>query len=252
MIANYAPVRERHPAIEVIDVGSSRADLASRRELKFTVSAAHLDPLRQLLEGNGQRQVYNREVSVVHSLYFDDVNLSACRANLSGLGQRRKLRLRWYDRPLPGKECFLEIKWRDNRTTGKHRRFLRSCETLWTLPYQTILAQIAAAVPERYLPTLWQYSEPTLLVEYHREHFVAFEQPLRVTLDYGITYYDQTGKQRICTSFGRRHEGLVVLEGKLPAGCGRELRSFLHPFAARVNRCSKYVHGCQMWGLIRE
>jgi len=97
-----------------------------------------------------------------------------------------------------------------------------------------------------------KYSEPTLLVQYHREHFVAYERPLRVTLDYGIAYYDQTGKQRICTSFGRRHEGLVVLEGKLPAGHEPALRSFLHPFAARLNRCSKYVHGCQLLGLVGE
>jgi len=114
------------------------------------------------------------------------------------------------------------------------------------------LAQIAAAAPEQYLPALMKCSEPTLLVQYQREHFVAYERPLRVTLDYGIVYYDQTGKQRMCTSFGRRQDGLVVLEGKLPAGHEQDLRSFLHPFAARVNRCSKYVHGSQLLGLVRE
>jgi len=252
MIANQTLAHPRHAAIEAVDVGSSRADLARRRELKFLLPAAQLDPVRRLLEANGRRQIHNREVSVVHSLYFDDLRLSACHANLSGLGQRRKLRLRWYDDPLPGKECYLEIKWRENQTTGKHRLFLRADEPLGAMPYRTLMARIAAAVPERYWPVLEQYSEPTLLVEYRREHFVAFEQPLRVTLDYGITYYDQTGKQRICTSFGRRHEGLVVLEGKLPAGHERQLRMFLHPFAARLGRCSKYVHGCRMCGLIRE
>jgi hypothetical protein len=44
--------------------------------------------LRRLLEVNGKRQVYNREVSVVRSVYFDDARLSACRANLDGLGRR--------------------------------------------------------------------------------------------------------------------------------------------------------------------
>ena len=252
MVVNHTLVRAQPAAIEAVDVSSSRADLASRRELKFLLSTAQLEPLRRLLEANGRRQVHNHEVSVVHSLYFDDHRLSACHANLSGLGQRRKLRLRWYDHPLPGNECFLEIKWRDNRTTGKHRLFLRAGEPLGALPYQALRNQLAAAVPERYLPILWQYSEPTLLVEYQREHFVAFEQPLRVTLDYGITYYDQTGKQRICTSFGRRHEGLVVLEGKMPAGHEQELRTLLHPFAARVGRCSKYVHGCRLCGLIQD
>jgi hypothetical protein len=220
--------------------------------VKYVLSHPDLGALRRLLEVNGKRQVYHREVSVVRSVYFDDAKLSACRANLDGLGRRRKLRLRWYDRPLPGHECYLEIKWRDNRITGKHRMYLLSTDVLGAMPYKSILANIAAVLPEKYLPALFQYCEPTVLVEYQREHFASADRRLRVTLDYGLVYYDQTGRQRISTSFGRPHEGLVVVEGKVPVGCDRELRPFLHPLSGRVARCSKYVHGCQMLGLTRE
>lgn len=248
-----SPVRPATaPPIEVLEVGSLRPDLASRREFKCTLSSERVDAVRQLLEANGQRQVFHRRVSHVRSLYFDDAAFSACRANLQGLGQRRKLRLRWYDRTLPGREAFLEIKWRDNRTTGKHRLCLRTSESFWTLPFPAMWAELAAAVPAAYLPILLQYSEPTLLVQYCREHFVALERPLRVTLDYHIRYFDQTGKRSISTSFGQLHEGLAVLEGKLPPGCERELRSFLQPLTPRFGRCSKYVHGCQLVGLVRQ
>ena len=179
-------------------------------------------------------------------------NLSACQANLDGISQRSKLRLRWYDSLLPERECYLEIKWRDNRMTGKYRLRLRSCEAVGTWSYAALLDGLAGVIPTVYLPTLLRHPEPTVLVEYRREHFVAPEQPLRVTLDYGLVYYDQTGKQRISTAFGRRHEGLVVLEGKMPVGYERELRAFLQPFGARVRSCSKYVHGCQRLGLLGE
>jgi hypothetical protein len=238
------------PAIEVFDVTSRRADLARRREVKFVLSRPDLDSLRRLLEGSGRRQVYNRAVSTVRSIYFDDVRLSSCQANLAGLGRRRKLRIRWYDSPLPQSEFFLEIKWRDNRVTGKHRLAVRSSPGLWTLPYRTILAELARAVPEPYCNLLFVYSEPVLLVEYRREHFVSREWPLRATLDYGIVYYEQSARRCLSMSFGQRHEGLVVVEGKVPVGREGELLAFLQPFSARVQRCSKYVHGCQMLGLI--
>jgi hypothetical protein len=70
-------------------------------------------------------------------------------------------------------------------------------------------------------------------------------------VDYNITYFDQTGKRRMNTSFGRSHDGLVVLEGKMAVGRESELRTLLHPFSARVGRSSKYVDGCLMLGMVR-
>lgn len=247
-----APALRGEGAFALVDVTSYRVDLARRREVKFVLFHPDVGALGRILEANGKRQVYNREVSCVRSVYFDDPQLSACRANLDGLGRRCKLRLRWYDRPLPGHECFLEIKWRDNRITGKHRLHLRSTAVLGAMPYSAIVSNLAAVLPEKYLPTLLRYSQPTVLVEYQREHFASPDRRLRVTIDYGLVYYDQTGRQRISTSFGRADEGLVVLEGKVPVGCDHELRPFLHPLSGRIVRCSKYVHGCQMLGLIGE
>ncbi len=251
MIAAYQPTIAPAPSFEVIDAGASRADLTRRKELKFTLLQADVQKLRILLEGNARRQVHNHEVSVVNSVYFDDHQLSTCRANLDGLGRRNKVRLRWYDLPLPGQEFFFEIKWRENRVTGKHRFQVRANEPIGGMHYQAILANLAAALPQRCQSMLARYGEPTVLVRYRREHFVSHDRALRATVDYDICYFDQTGKRRITTSFARRHEGLVVLEGKTPVGRERELRRLLHPLGARVGRCSKYVYGCQMLGLVR-
>jgi hypothetical protein len=251
MIAVYQTTNRPDVRFEVIDAGASRADLKTRKELKFTLHQADVQKLRNVLEGNGRRQIHNHAVSTVNSVYFDDPCLSTCRANLDGLGRRNKVRIRWYDSPRPAHEFFFEIKWRDNRVTGKHRLHVRSSETLEKLSYRTIVENLSKALPDHCQSILARFCEPTVLVRYQREHFTSVGGPLRATIDYNICYFDQTGKQFISTSFAQRHEGLVVLEGKMPVGREHELRSLMQPLGARIGRCSKYVHGCQMLGLVR-
>jgi hypothetical protein len=237
--------------LEVIDLGPVRSPTTGRREVKFTLPHTDVGTLRRLLLGNGRPVVFQDQVSTVRSVYFDDARLSACQANFDGIAPRAKLRLRWYDALRPGHECYLELKWRNNRVTGKHRLHLRSPEPIGALPYRAILARLAEVAPSELLPALAAHPEPIVLVEYRREHFASPDRRVRATLDYRLVYYDQTGRQRICTSFGQPHEGFAVLEGKMPLGGDAELRALLHPFAARAHRCSKYVHACQMLHLVR-
>ena len=210
-----------------------------------------MQKLRRLLESNGQRQVHNEPISTVNSVYFDDMRLSTCRANLDGLGRRNKVRLRWYDLPQPANDVFFEIKWRDNRITGKHRLHVRASQPVGRLSYGTILTALGAALPEEHQAILVRYCEPTVLVRYQREHFTSADGSLRATIDYNISYFDQSGKAFISTSFGQPHEGLVVLEGKMPPGRELDLVSLLHPFGGACGTLLKYVNGCQMLGLVR-
>ncbi len=235
-----------------MDQATSRSDLASRREVKFTLPGADLGKLRGLLSGNCRRLTYNRAVSTVRSIYFDDVRLSACRANLDGVGRRQKVRLRWYDSLQPTRDCFFEIKWRDNRVTGKHRLHLQCDYPLIEMTYRQIIDGLIETLPPQFVGIMLASSEPISLVEYQREHFATDDGCLRITLDYHIAFYDQTGQQYISTSFPQRLHNLVVIEGKAPVGRESELKELLYPFSLRVGRCSKYVHGCKLLGLIRE
>lgn len=238
------------PDFEVLDHGETRTDLAHRKEIKYTIAHADIGTLRGLLATNCRRLVHNEAVSTVRSIYFDDARLSACRANLDGLGRRRKVRLRWYDTLLPGTEFFFEVKWRNNRVTGKHRLGIRSPDPLSSLTYRQVMDGLERALPARLVPELWQSPEPVMIVQYKREHFASHDGSLRVTLDYDLTYYDQTGRRSISTDFRRRFDPLVVLEGKTPVGRERELVRLLFPLSGRAGRCSKYVYGCQLLGLI--
>ena len=129
MIASLANA-DTETSFELIDSGVTRSGLKSRREIKYVLPRMDVGKLRSLLETNCRRLIHNERVSVVRSIYFDDVRLSACRANLDGLGIRRKLRLRWYDSLRPGTDFFLEVKWRNDRVTGKHRLQLHAGSTI--------------------------------------------------------------------------------------------------------------------------
>lgn len=234
----------------LVDTGESRVDLTSRREVKFAIEGIDIGKLQRLLETNCQRQIHGDQVSLVRSIYFDDAQLSACRANLDGHGRRRKLRLRWYDSLLPGNSFFVEVKWRDNRVTGKHRLEFHSEAPLATLSYQRIRYNLEQSMPEHLLRDVLISYDPVVIVEYKREHFVTSDG-LRLTLDYDITYYDQAGRTHITAQFPRRVDRLTVLEGKTPIGRESELQHWLHPFTPRASRCSKYVLGCQQIGRIQ-
>lgn len=251
MIADLSNVRKLATPFELVDAGSARSDLASRREIKYAFSHVDTGKLRNLLAVNCRRLVHAGDVSVVRSIYFDDARFSACRANLDGAGKRRKLRLRWYDSLVPSTEFYLEVKWRANRVTGKHRVQLRAESPLADMSYRQIRRGLEQMIPDHLARDFHKYNEPAVIVEYKREHFTT-DDGLRLTLDYDVVFYDQTGRQAISTSFPRRFEGLVVIEGKTPIGRESELRRWLHPIAPSVGRCSKYVHGCVQLGLIHE
>ncbi|MEO1997489.1 MAG: polyphosphate polymerase domain-containing protein [Planctomycetaceae bacterium] len=238
------------PCLQVIDNESSRSDLASRREVKFVFPGADVAKLRRLMECNGRRVIHQGPVSEVRSIYFDSPQLSACQANLSGVSQRRKTRLRWYDSLVPGDEAYFEIKWRENQMTGKYRLKMQASPQLGAWSYRQLVGGLLDTLPSDHVGRFLAGCDPVAIVEYRREHFVSPDGHLRATLDFDLAFYDQTGKQRINTTFPRRMPGLVVLEVKADPKRVVELRELLFPLNPRVGRCSKYVHACRALGLI--
>ena len=235
----------------IVDSGESRTDLRKRTEIKYTFLYPDLAKLRRVLSTSCQAISHNRPVSEVYSLYFDDARLSACQANLDGIGDRKKLRLRWYDSNEAPSRFFLEIKWRRNRATGKHRFEIESDKPLHQLSLSEIHNRLVQTTPPTHVRDVVHFFDPIIVVQYKREHFVSPDASLRMTLDYDIQFFDQSGRQFIGMRFPAKLEGLVVVEGKTPIGREVELQSLLGPLTPRAHRCSKYVHGCRLLGRIR-
>lgn len=251
MIADR-PTASPQTGFQVLDYGESRRDLRFRTEVKYVLQDPDIGKLRRMLSAYCQPVSHNLRVSQVNSLYFDDVLLSACHANLNGLGEREKLRLRWYDTKLAPDTFFMEIKWRNNRVTGKHRYQMLSDTPLHRLSLPEIYWRMVKVVPPSQIRPVARYSDPVVVVQYHREHFVSPDATIRLTLDYDLRFFGQLGRRKLAMSFPTRLEGFAVVEGKTPIGREHELQSFLRPLGARADRCSKYVHGCRSLGYIKS
>ena len=82
----------------------------SRVERKFIVGTNNYEFFEKFLKFNSFKKTYeNREVS---SVYFDTLNYDFLRANIDGIGFRKKYRIRWYNNDY--KNIFFEEKSKKN------------------------------------------------------------------------------------------------------------------------------------------
>ncbi|MHC5004998.1 MAG: polyphosphate polymerase domain-containing protein [Planctomycetota bacterium] len=222
---------------------------SARREVKFAFADADAEKLATVLEVNARPVAFGRHrVSAVHSLYFDDHRLSAARESLDGVGRRIKLRLRWYDEPLPSTRAFFEIKHRRGTAITKERFPLRLAGDLSSFDLHELRDRLVAALPARAGTLLMLRPDPTVIVTYRRRHFRDPESGARLTVDWDIRGDDQLGRRRLRRRFPVPLSGVVVLEAKAAAVDERRIQRLIHPLKPRVTRMSKYVQCCMEMG----
>lgn len=220
-----------------------------RCEIKFALPGADVGKISAILGANARRETFGRTpVSQVNSIYFDDASLSACHESISGIGRRSKVRLRWYDRPLPDDRLFFELKSRRNQVSWKERVPISAQGPLAARPYPDLLRQIGSRLSESQASHLCGRDQPVVLVSYRRQHFSDRSTGVRATLDYDIVGYDQTGCASPRRGVPSALEGLVVIEVKAASIDVDLVRQILHPLTPRRTRCSKYVLCCQRVG----
>lgn len=219
-----------------------------RREIKYALPLADLQKLRSILEVNCRRIVFDKRSTEVSSIYFDDHALSACHENINGVEKRGKLRLRWYDNR--DTKFFFEVKRRLGNALEKRRLAIESSVALRPLEFREIRRNLSCILPSNEAELLMVRSEPVLMTCYKREHFASRDTPIRMTLDYDIRCYDQTGTRRLRTRFGVPLPDLIVVEGKAPLGTETDLPYLLAPLRPVLTKSSKYVMGCRLLGLV--
>jgi hypothetical protein len=230
---------------------SAQADepIQYRSEVKFLLPYADLGKIRSILEVNCRRIRYAGPVSLVSSIYFDDSSLSAYRESVDGTGRRSKVRLRWYDSNDTNGRFHFEVKRRSDLSVGKERVSLGSPAPLSRLTFLEILGSLSGALPAKYRELLMSRPEPVLTTEYKREYFEARHSPVRITVDYDVTWFNQSVRRYPGKSFGVRDPEMVIVEAKAPVGRETQLPHLFFPLQPRVTRSSKYVMGCERLGL---
>lgn len=169
---------------------NTKDDMHFRHELKYEVSDTALRMLESRLRGvmitdpnAGEDGTYR-----IRSLYFDDVYESAFSDNDSGVGHRRKYRIRIYNGSMDRISLEKKSKLYDK---------IRKVSCLLTREQYEILADPGADkrlrddMPDLMKEVLALYHErrlePRIIVEYLRRPYIYRDGNVRITLDMGVT-----------------------------------------------------------------
>ena len=122
----------------------------------------------------------------VFSIYFDSVNLDLFRISEEGLTPRRKIRLRWYDKPKNIVNSTLEIK-----TTKEHEKTKDKFNISYTEPGSL----------QKFIRSLTTLNlVPICQVQYHRA-YLENRDGARATIDSRICYSRVTNQFKIIEPF---------------------------------------------------
>ncbi len=169
----------------------------------------------------------------VQSVYFDTYEFDDYLDNTSGIADRIKTRIRWYNDDLS--KLTLEHKVKRNKASYKESLKLDNPELIHPSDLKAIrpLLQKAGAL------TAIAGQQPTLQVEYDREYFMLRDE-LRMTIDTNQIF------TRLYPSPAKTSQAspvYCVAEFKYPAPMRAKMQAFMRDMPFRVFRHSKYVIG---------
>jgi hypothetical protein len=180
----------------------------------------------------------------VNNVYFDTAAYRGLNANLSGVADRAKLRLRWYGPQLtPVTGSHLELKRKAGMAGWKREADVAATLHLARTPWPEILHDLRAALPAVARAWLDDYAHPVLVNHYRRAYYVTPDGAVRLTLDTDLHAYDQRYSALPNLRHPARCEEVVVVELKTEMEHAARLSALLAHFPVRSDRYSKYVQG---------
>ena len=217
-----------------------------RYEIKMVCDAHMLGQVRGWVRMHPAYLVQAYPPRQINNIYFDTPARNSFEGNLTGVGERRKMRLRWYGSVLAqAKNPVLELKYKQNLLGGKESIKLKGVVVDMERPWSDILPELTNHVaPQGWLGQRFREIQiPTLINTYQREYYVTADQLVRVTLDFNIHLYDQRLNARPNWYRPLPHYPYMVIEVKADQGRERELQDVATLFPLRWSRHSKYVMG---------
>ena len=230
------------PPLQNQDTRTAESDSALRYEIKLVCDPHTLAQARSWIRLHPAGFVTAYPPRRVNSLYLDTLHLSSLNDNLGGVGDRRKLRLRWYGDGGTDIQPFLELKEKRN-LVGRKRRCLLPCRLDLALPWTEILGMVRANAGPEWQPLLQTVNQPTLINCYQREYYVTPDGAVRATLDFGQAAYGQRLSSRPNLRVRIPVADAVVIEIKTAQEHADRLPDVAAGFPVLRSRYSKYVRG---------
>lgn len=221
-------------------------ETALRYELKLACAAHWLPQARSWIRLHPEGFYVAHPSRTINNAYLDTPTYDSFNANVAGVGNRRKLRLRWYGRPArAGNEPWLvepvlELKYKENMLGGK-KRFPLPVSIDLARPWPCIWKIIQAHAPAEWQDILHLARHFTLVNRYRREYYVTPDGAVRLTLDYAQEAYDQRLARRPALRTRLPLDDLLVIEVKASPGEETRLQELMGRFPVPRSRNSKYV-----------
>jgi hypothetical protein len=215
----------------------------ARYEIKSTCDEFYLPDVRAWVNLHPDAFVETYPPRQVNNLYFDTREMDCLIDNLSGTGQRRKLRLRWYGDSYSAVRGTLELKCKSNQLGWKERYPVPFTYDLTTISWEALLERIREHVDGPFSVWLSYLSQPVLINSYMREYYETMDRQVRVTIDYNQLAYEQIVHLTPNLAIKAPLPSRVVVEVKADAALHRRVSNVLSSFPLQVERNSKYVNG---------
>jgi hypothetical protein len=215
----------------------------ARYEVKMTCDEVHLPDVRAWVNLHPEVFVEAYPPRQVNSLYFETWDVDCLNDNLIGIGQRKKLRFRWYGDDYSNVQGALELKCKSNKLGWKERYPIPATFDLTTASWRALMQQMREQVAGSFAIWLAYLDQPTLINSYMREYYESVDHKVRVTVDYSQVAYEQITYLIPNLVIRAPIPSQIVVEVKSDARLHRRVSNALSSFPLQVERNSKYVNG---------
>ncbi len=222
-----------------------------RYEIKFSLDDANYSRAMQWLFVNthATKRFDNR---YVNSLYFDNPGYSAIRDNITGLSDRSKYRLRWYNESISPNRAIsprFEVKIRKGRLGRKDIMPLPNFrDDFVLLPLHQIESNIRVELEKGHVP-FDDYYTSVLGVKYLREYYED-NMGLRITFDKEIQFSYVDGLTSTLSDCPKLYYRRYIMELKFNIELKDYVSALLNSLNMSPTRHSKYLMGLSKFGSI--
>jgi hypothetical protein len=178
----------------------------------------------------------------VNNIYFDTPSLDHYHANVRGIAQRVKCRIRWYGKPAgPIARPTLELKRKSGLLGSKESHPLHPMELDDRFDARHVLEK--SDLPATLRCDLGPL-HPVLMNRYRRRYFLSHDGKYRLTVDSALAYRTVSpGASRFPAWLPS--DGRVIVELKFAYGGEEGAKRIASRFPFRITRSSKYVLGIE-------
>jgi hypothetical protein len=214
-----------------------------RYERKFVIEPQFLNKLKIFFSINEFLLKKSFQSRQINNIYLDTVNFDFFNQNLTGIGSRNKVRLRWYGSLHQKVEPILEIKQKAG-LVGKKIFIKTNVVNTEILFIQNFLRDFLRKIDfEENLKFDILKCHPTLINSYQRSYYESLDKMIRVTIDEKLIYYkpNYDFKKKIFSY--KVKDPNIIMEIKYSNKDINFYNNFLNKIPLRLTKNSKYVNG---------